>query len=208
MTRARVRSCNRANRRSQKTPAQVYYAVDLPLHCDIPASGMYARDSDLFDSLGPIPDSDHYKLPGHDFPGHLVAIDDSDRLVISYHATQEAYFVRLHAIDAPEKGQPYWQEAKDFLYDLSVGKWLKVSTTANSNNEGALIAIVDLPTGKLANEALVKAGFAWMHDEIEIYSGWEKELKALEQEARESKRGLWTDPHPVPPSVYRKASAK
>ena len=169
---------------------------------------MFAQEHDLFDTIGPIPDSDHYKLPGHNFPGHLVAIDDSDKLVISYHATKEAYSVRLYGIDAPDKGQPYWQEAKDFLYSLSVGKWLKVLSTASSNSEGPLIAFVDLPNGKLVNEELVKAGLAWVHDEIDIDPAWEKELKVFEQEARESKRGLWADPHPVPPWVYRNGSEK
>jgi hypothetical protein len=30
-------------------------------------------------------------------------------------------------------------------------------------------------------------------------------LERLEQEARATKKGLWVDPHPVPPWVYRKA---
>jgi micrococcal nuclease len=173
-----------------------------------PASGTLAQEHDLFETLGPIPGSDHYKLSGHDFPGHLVAIDDSDKLVISYHGTKETYSVRLYGVDAPDKGQSYWQEAKDFLYRLSAGKWLKVRSTANSNTEGPLIAFVDLPSGKLVNEELVKAGLAWVHDEIGIDPAWEKELKAFEQQARESKRGLWVEPHPVPPWVYRKTSEK
>ena len=170
-----------------------------------PASTIFPREHDFPGSVEVIPDSDKYKLPGHDFPGHLVAIDDSDKLVISYHDTKDFFPVRLYGIDAPEKGQPYWQEAKDFLYNLSVGKWVKVLLAANSGSEGRLIAIVDLPNGTLANEELVKAGLAWVHDEIDVDPDWEKNLKALEQEARESKRGLWADPHPVPPWVYRKA---
>ena len=62
-----------------------------------------------------------------------------------------------------------------------------------------------MPNGTLANEELVKAGLAWVYDEIDIDPDWGKKLKALEQEARDSKRGLWADPHPVPPWVYRKA---
>ena len=30
-------------------------------------------------------------------------------------------------------------------------------------------------------------------------------LKALEKDARDAKKGLWADPAPIPPWVYRKA---
>ncbi len=50
-----------------------------------------------------------------------------------------------YGIDAPEKGQPYWQEAKDFLYHLLVGKWIKVLHSVDSGSEERLIAFVDLP---------------------------------------------------------------
>lgn len=174
-----------------------------------PGSAIYALDHDFPGNVGAIPNSDKYKLPGHDFPGHLVAIDDSDKLVISYHDTKDSVPLRLYGIDAPEKGQPYWQEAKDFLYNLLVGKWVKVLSVANyDDSKERLIAIVDLPNGTLANEELVKAGLAWVHEEMEMDPAWEKNLKALEREARESKGGLWADPHPVPPWVYRKARGK
>lgn len=164
-----------------------------------PACAIFPREYDFPSSVEAIPGSERYKLPGHDFPGHLMAIDDGDKLVISYHGTKDSFPVRLYGIDAPKKGQPYWQEAKDFLYNLTVGKWVKVLHAANSDSEERMIAFVDLPNGTLANEELVKAGLAWVYDEIDIDPDWEKKLKALEQEARDSKRGLWADPHPVPP---------
>jgi endonuclease YncB( thermonuclease family) len=173
----------------------------------LPACSIFPRERVLPRSVEAIPDSDKYKLPGHDFAGYLVAIDDSDKLVISYHDTKESFSLRLYGIGAPEKGQPYWQEAKDFLHNFSVGKWVKVlhAPSSDKDSKGRLIAIVDLPNGTLVNEELVKAGRAWVHDEVDVDSDWEKNLKTLEQEARESKRGLWADAHPVPPWVYRKA---
>ena len=71
-----------------------------------------------------------------------------------------------------------------------------------------MIAFIDLPNRTLANEELVKAGLAWVRDEGDADLDWKKTLKALEQEARESKRGLWADPHPIPPWVFRKGGGK
>lgn len=42
------------------------------------------------------------------------AILDGDRVDVSYHFTEESVPLRLYGVDAPEQGQPYWQEAKDF----------------------------------------------------------------------------------------------
>jgi endonuclease YncB( thermonuclease family) len=58
---------------------------------------------------------------GADFPGHLVALLDGDKVDISYHDTNESVPLRLYGIDAPEQGQPHWQEATDFLRKLLDG---------------------------------------------------------------------------------------
>ena len=51
---------------------------------------------------------------------------------------------------------------------------------------------------RLVNEELVSAGFAWVYPRYcdrPICERW----KVLEDEAREAKRGLWADPHAIPP---------
>ena len=47
---------------------------------------------------------------------------------------------------------------------------------------------------------MVQDGLAWHYKQ---YSKDDKMAKA-EVEARESKKGLWSDPNPVPPWEYRK----
>ena len=56
-----------------------------------------------------------------------------------------------------------------------------------------------LPDGTNVNRKLVKPGLAWW------YKKYSKDgsLGALEQEAREAKRGLWAEPNPIPPWIYR-----
>ncbi len=169
-----------------------------------PVSTIFSKEYEFPDTVESISGTEQYKRPGRDFPGYLLAIEDSDKAVISYHYEKESFLVRLYGVDAPEKGQPYWQEAKDYLYKILVGKWIKVDSVVLGSKE-LMVAFVDLPNRTLANEELVKAGLAWVHDEADLDPDWKKTLKAFEREAKESKRGLWADPNPVPPWVFRKA---
>ena len=49
---------------------------------------------------------------------------------------------------------------------------------------------------------LVKEGWFWWYRK---YAPADTELERLENDAREAKKGLWVDPTPIPPWVYRKA---
>ncbi len=54
--------------------------------------------------------------------------------------------------------------------------------------------------GTSVNRELVRNGFAW---HFKRYSK-DKELDALEAQARRQRLGLWRDPHPVSPWEFRK----
>ena len=60
-----------------------------------------------------------------------------------------------------------------------------------------------LPDGRNLNQELIKAGLAWW---FRKYSK-DVRLGAFEQEARLAKRGLWTEPQPVPPWKWRRLMA-
>ena len=59
-----------------------------------------------------------------------------------------------------------------------------------------------LPKGTNVNHELVKDGWCWWYRK---YAPGNTVLEGLEKEAREAKKGLWVDPAPIPPWVYRKA---
>jgi endonuclease YncB( thermonuclease family) len=48
---------------------------------------------------------------------------------------------------------------------------------------------------------MVREGFAWRYVQYDRAG----EFTAAEADAREHKRGLWADPHPVPPWEFRRA---
>jgi micrococcal nuclease len=59
-----------------------------------------------------------------------------------------------------------------------------------------------LSDGTNVNHALVKYGWCWWYRK---YAPFNSELEKLESEARAAKKGLWVDPAPIPPWVYRNA---
>lgn len=52
-----------------------------------------------------------------------------------------------------------------------------------------------------ANSEQVRRGMAWVYRQY----ARDDSLYPVEEEARRAKRGLWSDPHPVPPWELRKA---
>ena len=94
--------------------------------------------------------------------------------------------------DAPEKGQPFTNRAKQFTSGLTFDKDVRVETKGQ-NRYGRTIGEVFLPDGRNLNREVIKAGFAWW---FKRYAPNDKELERLETEAREAKRGLWFDPEP------------
>ena len=77
--------------------------------------------------------------------------------------------------------------------------WSKLQAK-DQDRYGRTVADVILPDGRNLNREIVKAGFAWCYRK---YAPRDAELEALESEARHAKRGLWVDPHPIPPWEYR-----
>ena len=67
---------------------------------------------------------------------------------------------------------------------------------------GRTLADVLLPDAANVNHTLVKDGWCWWYRK---YAPLDTELEGLEKSAREAKKGLWVDPVPIPPWVYRKA---
>ena len=70
------------------------------------------------------------------------------------------------------------------------------------DRDGRIVAGIVLADGTSLNRELVKEGLGWWFFR---YSN-DETLKQLEREARDAKRGVWRDPIPLPPWVFRKIS--
>ena len=74
--------------------------------------------------------------------------------------------------------------------------------THGQDKYGRTLADVILKDGTNVNHELIKDGGGWWYRE---YAPLDVELEKLEREAREARKGLWVDPAPITPWVYRKA---
>jgi len=138
---------------------------------------------------------------GGTFTDRVVGVADGDTITVMYDG--RGVRVRIHGIDAPEKGQPFGQRAKQFVSDLVFGKDVTVRPVTK-DRYGRTVAEVILDDGRSLGEELVRAGLAWWYKR---YSN-DATLGDLENEARIAKRGLWSDPNPTPPWEFRHASKR
>jgi endonuclease YncB( thermonuclease family) len=136
-----------------------------------------------------------------EFTGRVIDVLDGDSIIVAHDNIEDQ--VRLNGIDAPEKNQAYGRKAKDFTSHLVLGKAVTVKEH-EIDRDGRIVADVLLADGTHVNREVVKAGLAWWfwkYSEDHL-------LKDLELEARDGKRGLWRDPVPIPPWVFRKIQRK
>ena len=133
-----------------------------------------------------------------DFTGKVVGVLDGDTTEVVHNGRPER--IRLNGIDCPEKGQAYGRRAKEATSDLAFGKDVTLKRYG-LDKYGRTIGDVILPNGQVLNQELVRAGLCWWYRK---YAPDNATLQTLEAEARAAKVGLWRDPDPIPPWVFRR----
>ena len=136
---------------------------------------------------------------GADYRARVVGISDGDTVTVLT-ADNVQHRIRLHGIDAPETGQDFGSRAKQAASALAFGKTVTIKAR-DTDRYGRTVADVILPDGRLLNHELVREGMAWWFNK---YAPADSELAWLESEARAARRGLWSQPNPVPPWEWRK----
>jgi endonuclease YncB( thermonuclease family) len=126
---------------------------------------------------------------------------DGDSILVKVKRKTEN--LRLFGIDAPEIGQEFGTEARDFVRERTAGRAVTVERLG-SDRFGRDVAIVRLPDGRSLNAELVRQGYAWWSRR---HAPDDLELAKAEHDARAAKRGLWQQSEPVSPWVWRAAHA-
>jgi len=137
--------------------------------------------------------------------GKVIQVSDGDTLTLR---ADQNHRIRLASIDAPEKsggskrpGQPYSEPSRQFLADRVAGQTVTLICYEKDRYDRH---ICDIPDGVgTVNEALVAAGLAWANQQAKGRYLRDKRLIGIEAKARAQKLGLWAQPKPVAPWVWR-----
>jgi len=129
--------------------------------------------------------------------GKVVRISDGDTITVLDSLNQQ-HKIRLHGIDSPEKGQEYYQVAKDYIGQLCFQKEVEVNILSYDFYKRAIgkvyIDSIDI------NQSLLKSGLAWHFVQFDKSI----EYAAAEAEARVNKRNIWSLKTSIAPWEFRK----
>jgi len=145
----------------------------------------------------------------------IVGVSDGDTVTARCDdaGQYEQIKVRLNAIDAPERKQPYGNRAREAMSDLVYGKEVLLKCNKRDYYKRYVCSIWVTPASKPdgnktldAGLAMVTQGMAWWYrqysrDQTPQERG---QYQFAEIEARSKKVGLWSDPDPIPPWAWRK----
>lgn len=131
--------------------------------------------------------------------GEVVGIADGDTLTLLTPGRRPLR-IRLAAIDAPERRQPYGTRARQVLADLAYRRRVRV-VVLDRDRYGRVVGQVHAGPREV-NAEMLRRGAAWVY---QAYSA-DPRLRALEAEARAARRGLWRLPEVerLPPWEWRR----
>lgn len=110
--------------------------------------------------------------------------------------------VRLAAIDAPERRQPFGSASRQYLSVLCFNKRAEVRPRTR-DRYGRVVADVACD-GTDTGAAMVSSGMAWVYKRYADPTQ-DAGLFAVQTKARAAGIGLWQNAHPVPPWEWRKS---
>ena len=128
----------------------------------------------------------------------VIGIQDGDTITCLL-PEQITLRIRLDQIDAPEKGQPFGSAAKKHLSNKVFGKTVQLKP-AGTDRYGRTLAEIYLD-GSNINKEMVRDGYAWSYTQYVR----DPQYNSYQAQAQTNQRGLWADPAPVYPSLFRRS---
>jgi len=130
----------------------------------------------------------------------VVGISDGDTLTArcGEPGAYERVKVRVAAIDAPEKAQPFGQRSRQHLAELCFQQQASIKTQSK-DRYGRTVADVECQ-GQDVARAQVQAGMAWVYTQ---YAKGYGHLFPAQERAKDGRLGLWSV-EAVPPWEWRR----
>jgi endonuclease YncB( thermonuclease family) len=134
--------------------------------------------------------------------GRVVAVTDGDTIKVLT-SSHDLFTVRLMGIDAPEKRQDFGGHSKRHLSDLLFNQGVDVEWN-KKDRYGRIVGKILLQNEDI-NLKQVQTGLAWWYRKYqnEQPASDRGRYQIAESEAQEARRGLWSQPSPVPPWEWR-----
>jgi micrococcal nuclease len=137
----------------------------------------------------------------------VIGVQDGDSIKVTCPARANAFSVRLAGIDAPEIAhkafhiaeQPGGRESKAALTALCLKQPATIHTRSLDRYKRTL-AVVEC-NGVNVNGEQVRTGNAWAYIAPKRWK-----FTALQAKAQADGIGLWAQPNPIKPSVWRKGA--
>lgn len=126
----------------------------------------------------------------------IERVIDGDTVEITYSIF--TLRIRLAEIDAPENGQPFKEESTNILRQLLEKGRVTLQVTGLDHKHGRSIGKFFVNDRDI-NQDMIRLGAAWHYRQ---YSK-SKVLEQLERDAKQNKIGLWANPYPIEPWVFR-----
>lgn len=143
------------------------------------------------------------------FTTQVIAVLDGDTVLVKRLDRLEK--IRLDEIDAPEVGhagmgglpsdsqqaQPFGESSRQSLSGMVMGKQVQV-ISQSVDQYGRMVGHLSI-NGLSVNAEQIRRGMAWEYSNFHR----NRTLVALQDEARQAQRGLWSQDNPIPPWDWR-----
>lgn len=134
----------------------------------------------------------------------VIGITDGDTIKARCGApgAYQQVTVRLAAIDAPERRQPFGEVSRQHLAALCFEQQARIAPRTK-DRYGRLVADVSCQ-GRDAGADMVASGMAWVFERYATPG--DSLLRGLQADARAMRSGLWSDPAPIEPWAWRRGA--
>jgi len=131
-----------------------------------------------------------------EFVARVLIVHEGDRLTVHHQGRKNMIYLR--GVDCPELKQPYGEQAKHATAAYIANREVVVRDLKR-DRQGRMTADILLPDGRQIAHELIKEGLAW----VQPGGSGDQALKDMEELAKASKNGLWSESDPVPPWKWK-----